>query len=63
MPSDSYGGRGRSAIYKWRVKAGNKEVFSDPVKSKCVAYIRNAGGKSEDKTGHLVKLELIPPNK
>lgn len=58
MPSDTIGGRGRSAIYNWRVKAGNKEVFSDPVKSKCSQYIRDHGGKQNGK-----KLRLIPPNK
>jgi hypothetical protein len=52
------GGRGRAAIYDWRVKAGNKEVFSDPVKKKCREYIKDHGGK--DETG--VKLRLIPPN-
>ena len=58
MPSDRHGGRGRSAIYNWRVKAGNREVFSDPVKQRCEEFIRNnpvwkASGK---------KCRLIPPN-
>ncbi len=57
MPSDRHGGRGRSAIYNWRVKAGNREVFSHPVKMKCEEFIRNCGGKHEGK-----KCRLIPPN-
>ena len=57
MPSDVRGGRGRSAIYNWRVKAGKREVFSDPVKSVCATWIRDHGGKHN---GH--KLRLIPPN-
>lgn len=63
MPSDSYGGRGRSAIYNWRVKAGNKEVYSNASQSKCEQFIREHNGKAEDKTGAVVKLRLIPPNK
>ena len=58
MPSDKMGGRGRSAIYNWRVLAGKKEVFSDPFKRKCTQYIRDNDGK--DKDG--VKLRLISPN-
>ena len=42
----------------WRVKCGNKEVFSDPVKMKCEEFIRDAGGKVDG-----VKCRLIPPNK
>jgi hypothetical protein len=57
MPSDVKGGRGRSAIYNWRVKAGNREVFSDPVKSKCTQFIKTNKGKKDG-----VKLRLIPPN-
>lgn len=57
MPSDVRGGRGRSAIYNWRVKAGSREVFSDAVKSKCAQFIRDHGGKVDGK-----KLRLIPPN-
>jgi hypothetical protein len=57
MPSDVHGGRGRSAIYNWRVKAGNKEVFSDPVKLKCEQFIRENGGKVNGK-----KCRLIQPN-
>lgn len=56
MPSDIHGGRGRSAIYNWRVKAGNREVFSDPVKNKCSQFIRD----NEKVSGK--KLRLIPPN-
>ncbi len=58
MPSDKRGGRGRSAIYNWRVKAGKKEVFSDPVKQKCKDYVRDHDGKGENGE----KLKLIPPN-
>jgi hypothetical protein len=57
MPSDRRGGRGRSAIYNWRVKAGNREVFGDPTKLKCEQFIRENGGKVDGK-----KLRLIPPN-
>jgi hypothetical protein len=57
MPSNKSGGRGRSAIYNWRVKAGKKEVFSDPKKMKCEEFIRENDGKFDDK-----KLRLIPPN-
>ena len=57
MPSDKMGGRGRNAIYNWRVKAGNQEVYSDPVKSKCKQFIRENDGKMDGK-----KLRLIPPN-
>lgn len=57
MPSARRGGRGRSAIPDWRVKAGNREVFSDSVKSKCEQFIRDNGGKVDGK-----KLRLIPPN-
>lgn len=58
MPSDTMGGRGRSAIYNWRVKVGNKEVYSDPVKNKCEQFIRDNNGKLNGK-----KLRLISPNK
>lgn len=57
MPSAVYGGRGRSSIPQWRVKAGNKEVFADFVKQKCEIFIREHGGKLNGK-----KLRLIPPN-
>lgn len=57
MPSDRRGGRGRSAICNWRVKAGGREVFSDPVKHVCERWIRERGGKLEG-----VSLRLIPPN-
>ena len=58
MPSDKIGGRGRSAIVKYRVKAGNKEVFSHLVKQKCMEYIRDHKGKGENGE----KLKLVPPN-
>jgi hypothetical protein len=57
MPTSRTGGRGRGAIYNWRVKAGNREVFSDPVKFKCEQFMRSNGGKLDGK-----KLRLIPPN-
>lgn len=57
MPSSKHGGRGRSAIPNWRVKAGNKEVFADQIKFKCEQWIREHGGKYDGK-----KLRLIPPN-
>jgi hypothetical protein len=57
MPGAKRGGRGRSAIYAWRVKAGNREVFSFPVKGKCEDFIRRAGGKLGG-----VKLRLVAPN-
>ena len=56
MPSAMRGGRGRSAIPDWRVKAGKKEVFSDPVKFKCAIFIR------EHKKEYREKLRLISPN-
>lgn len=52
------GGRGRSSIPQWRVKAGNKEVFADFVKQKCEIFIRENNGKIDGK-----KLRLIPPNR
>ena len=58
MPSDKHHGRGRSAIVNWRVKAGNREVFSDPSKTKCETFVRENGGKLDGN-----KLRLIPPNK
>jgi hypothetical protein len=57
MPSDSRGGRGRSAIVDWRVKAGNRDVFSHQKKGKCSEYIRDHGGKLDG-----IKLRLVPPN-
>jgi hypothetical protein len=56
MPSDIRGGRGRSAIYNWRVKCGKKEVFSDPVKIVCSTFVR------ENKKKFNQKLKLVPPN-
>ena len=56
MPSDKRGGRGRSAIYKWRVKAKKKDVFSDEKKVNCEIFIR------EHQLEYKDKLRLIPPN-
>ena len=56
MPSDIRGGRGRSAIYNWRVKAGKKEVYSDPTKFKCKIFIK------ENQKNFYDKLKLIEPN-
>ena len=56
MPSDLRGGRGRSAIYNWRVKCGNKEVYSDPLKFQCEIFIK------ENKSRYPKKLKLIRPN-
>jgi hypothetical protein len=56
MPSAMRGGRGRSAIPDWRVKAGKKEVFSNAVKFKCTIWIR------EHQKEYPVTLRLIPPN-
>lgn len=58
MPSDGRGGRGRNRIVNWRVKAGNREVFSDQVKMRCEVFIRSWDGKMDGK-----KLRLIPPNR
>jgi len=57
MPSDKHGSRGRSAIYNWRVKTGNREVFSNSVKMKCEQFIRENNGKYNG-----CKCRLIPPN-
>jgi hypothetical protein len=59
MPSDLKGGRGRSAIYNWRVKIkGHQkgEVFSDPTKFACVTWMK------EHKKEFKQKLRLIKPN-
>lgn len=56
MPTSRRGGRGRSAIYNWRVKAGNREVFSNPQKGNCAQWIR------DNQASYPVKLRLIPPN-
>jgi hypothetical protein len=48
----------RSAIYDWRVKAGKKEVYADPLKLKCEIFMRENGGKLDGR-----KLRLIPPNR
>lgn len=57
MPSATRGGRGRSSIPQWRVKAGKHEVFSGNTKQQCEIFIRDNGGKLDGK-----KLRLIPPN-
>lgn len=57
MPGPRMGGRGRSAIYDWRVKAGKRQVYSNPVKMKCKEFIRDNGGKLNG-----LRLKLIPPN-
>lgn len=57
MPSATTGGRGRSAIPQWRVKAGKREVYSGPSKFMCEQWIRERNGKLNG-----VKLRLIPPN-
>lgn len=59
MPSDMRGGRGRSAIYNWRVKCGKKEVFSHPKKVECRNFIRDNEGKT---ILFRYKLRLIQPN-
>jgi hypothetical protein len=59
MPSDRKGGRGRSEIYNWRVKCGNKEVFSNPVKFNCRNFIKE---NKDNKKEYPQKLRLIPPN-
>jgi hypothetical protein len=56
MPSDKHGGRGRSAIYNWRVKCGKREVYSDPVKFSCTTWIR------ENQKNYPQKLKLVKPN-
>lgn len=57
MPGSRTHSWGRGAIYNWRVKAGKKEVFSDPKKQNCKQYIMDHKGKLEG-----VKLRLIEPN-
>jgi hypothetical protein len=54
MPSDTRGGRGRSGIYRWRVKLGKKAVFSAPKKSDCATWAR--------KNAHLGTLRRVAPN-
>jgi hypothetical protein len=56
MPSDMKGGRGRSAIVNYRVKAGNKDVYSHQTKFKCKIFIK------ENQKDYKEKLKLIPPN-
>lgn len=57
MPSPRRGGRGRSAIADWRVKAGRREVFFSAKKTDCTTFIRSHDGKIDG-----VNLRLIPPN-
>lgn len=57
MPSARMKGGRRNAIPDWRVKAGNKEVFSHASKFKCEQFMREQGGKMDG-----VRLRLIPPN-
>ena len=56
MPSDLKGGRGRSAICAWRVKAGKKEVYRGKSKVDCKEWMR----KNKKVDGK--KCRLIPPN-
>jgi hypothetical protein len=56
MPSDKRSGGRRTAIYKWRVKHGKKDVFSDEKKVNCEIFIR------EHQSEYKYKLKLIPPN-
>lgn len=56
MPSDKKSGGRRTAIYKWRVKAKKKDVFSDEKKLNCEIFIREHQPEFKD------KLRLIPPN-
>jgi hypothetical protein len=67
VPSDRRGGRGRSGIVTWRVLAGKREVFSDPLMSACERWIREHGGFAEvpaDGGGRTkrAKLRLVRPN-
>jgi hypothetical protein len=56
MPSDKRGGRGRSAIGAWRVKAGKKEVYRGVNKADCSEFIR--GNKKIDGE----RCYLVAPN-
>jgi len=56
MPSDIKGGRGRSAIYNYRVKCGNKDVYSHHQKFNCRNWIK------ENQKLFPQKLKLINPN-
>ncbi len=57
MPSDKHHGRGRSSIVSWRVKAGNREVFSAEKEGACDAWVR------ENQKLYRNRLRVIPPNK
>jgi len=56
MPSDKMGGRGRSSICDWRVKAGKKEVYRGDSKFDCSMFM-----KSNPKVNGK-KCKLVPPN-
>jgi hypothetical protein len=56
MPSDIKRGGRRTQIYSWRVKDGNKEIFSDVQKFKCEQFMR-------DNKKEFHNMRLIPPNK
>jgi len=56
MPSDKRSGGRRTAICKWRVKHGKKDVFSDEKKINCEIFIREHQSKYKN------KLKLISPN-
>jgi hypothetical protein len=40
MPSDLHGSRGRSAISKWRVKQGKRDVYQHEKKGQCEDWMR-----------------------
>jgi hypothetical protein len=48
------GRRGKSAIREWRVKLGNKTVFTADKKVECEEFIRT--------NKVMGKLKLVPPN-
>lgn len=56
MPSDKRNGGRRTAIHKWRVKVGKKDIFLDEKKQKCEIFIR------ENQSEYQEELRLIPPN-
>ena len=56
MPSDKKKGGRRTEIRDWRVKAGNKEVYTNARKFQCEIWMR------ENKDSYR-KLRLIPPNR
>ena len=55
MPSHTTGGRGRSAIRKWRVKAGKRDVFTHEKKGECERWLREHASEYQG-------LRLVPPN-